>query len=182
MLHGKYPKNTNTKKTIMKTKQTRRIILMITIALISATSCTKEIKKNNLSWNAVAFTESDTPEFRSFMNQPYINITYPSSFSGESISYINGEWTLSGFKYVFSAHNWGDEKITLKLIKNGEPLISSEIVPEPSTPRHDIKQFSFTHEIPPGKYTIDISIHDNRGITQLNRYTLHSGQDYFEVH
>jgi hypothetical protein len=115
------------------------------------------------------------------MDQPYVNITYPSAVEEDAISYVDGKWSLTGFNYTFSAHNWGEESITLSLIKDGELLVSSEITPQPSTPTRGYKQFSFSHKTPPGKYTIEISLNDHRGVTRLNRHILHSGQDYFEM-
>lgn len=165
----------------MKTTKNQRITLLIALTVVTTISCTKEIQRDDFSWNAVAFTESTDPKFSSYMNEPYINITYPSSVKSDAISFVNGKWSLSGFDYIFSAHNWGEEKIIISLIRDGETLITSEISPQPSTSLNGIKHFSFSHDTPPGKYTIEISLHDHRGITKLNKHPLHSGQDYFII-
>ncbi|MFA6770476.1 MAG: hypothetical protein WCR71_04815 [Bacteroidales bacterium] len=156
----------------MKTNITL-LFLGITLFL----SCQKTDLQETPKWNALTFTESQSTDYLEYMNEPHLNISFPSETEIKEIIYKNGVWAYKNRTYVFIAHNWTDKEIILHVYKNNELLNEFNLKPESESKNMSqisIKDFSVSILPTAGEYSFKISVKDSRGITLLNQYCLHN--------
>lgn len=153
----------------------RKLILLLS-SLLLLFSCQKQEVQIESTWNALSFTESHSANYYDYMNEPHVNITFPSKIESKSIIYEHGIWQENKNTYVFVAHNWADKEIILHIYKDDKPFKELVLKPESSTNNSSevtLKDFSVNFVPSPGDYSFEVSVKDIRGITLLNQYCLH---------
>ncbi|MFA5641221.1 MAG: hypothetical protein WCR61_05510 [Bacteroidales bacterium] len=160
----------------------------ITLLLLTATlfySCQKTALEEVPTWNALAFTESQSNDYLDYMNEPHINISFPSKTDRKTIIYERGEWREKNSIYILTAHNWKESEVILHIYK-GDKLFNEFILkPEVSSNNNkqaSLKEFSLSFQPTPGEYSFKASVKDSRGITLLNLYTLHGSKNKMIVY
>ncbi|MDD2419228.1 MAG: hypothetical protein PHV91_02185 [Bacteroidales bacterium] len=142
-------------------------IATILIACLILGACSKNNIGTTPEWNALSFTESENEEYSSYMNQPYVNLTFPGIVQGNSINFLDGKWEYGGIDYILVPHNWIGGKLKLQLVKNGALDYEHEL---------DLtKPISLEIPLSKGEYSFKASLMDERGETLLNTYPLHGG-------
>jgi len=148
-------------------------------------SCQKTEITENSGWNALSFTESLSTNYAHYMNEPHINISFPSNTDKRNINYEKGIWKDNDNTYVFTAHNWTDNEIVLYIYKDN--TLFNEFILKPVSDNNpnssvSLKDFSMSFIPSPGEYSFRISVKDTRGFTELNQYALHGSSNKMVVH
>ena len=147
-------------------------------------SCNKEIKVENPLWNALAFSENPSDNYLLYMDEPYVNITFPGTVDNQGINYINGSWMRERMEYVFIGHNWEEREFILYIMKNGEQVAERSLQPQPpiagSFDNH-IKKFTLKFETSAGEYSFKAAVKDHRGVTPLHTKVLHNSSNSMVV-
>ncbi len=155
----------------------KKIIVSVLISAAILSSCSKEYQSCDNGWNAITFTEVESSDFESYMDLPYLNLTFPERVKRGILEFREGFFTLEGFSYVFVGHNWGDREILLHLFRNGSKYFEKSIQPETDTAANTsagLRNFSFGIVLEPGEYSFAVDVKDERGLTRLNSHLLHS--------
>jgi len=159
----------------------------LTLALLVSAfilSCNKEINVEYPIWNALTFTENPSDNYLLYMDDPYVNLTFPGSVEKGEINYINGSWMIERMEYVFIAHNWGERELIIYIIKNGTEVAERVLQPQPpvvgSLDNH-IKKFSLKFDTSAGEYSFRAAVKDQRGVTPLLTKVLHSSSNKLVV-
>lgn len=154
----------------------KNITLTAFISFAVLCSCIKDVQIDNNGWNAISFTEAESPLFENYMNLPYINLTFPALITRGAIDYNSGILKLNGFSYVFIGHNWSNDEIVVVVHKDGSKYYEKSLLPEHLSPEGgavEIINFSFSFVTQPGEYTFSIYVKDERGLTLLKNHLLH---------
>lgn len=156
----------------------KKQITMLFLGVSLFCSCQKTDLKEISTWNALSFTESQFTDYSLYMNEPHINITFPSKIVMQDIVYEKGIWINKNFTYVFTAHNWSNSEIVLHIYK--ENTLFNEFVLKPESSKGSeklasMKDFSLSFLPTQGEYSFKISVKDSRGVTLLNTFPLHGG-------
>lgn len=155
-------------------KKSTILMFYLTNTLI-LTSCQKEQSSDLTGWNALTFTESVHNLYSQYMDEPYINLTFPSAISSQELNYDNGIFRLSDRYYAISAHNWDNSRIILRIIKDGEVVNTEELVPE--------NNFAFRFSPLPGEYQFKAAVMglDNQE-RPLKTIVLHNSENRLKVY
>jgi len=163
----------------------KRNLTLLFSGVLLFCSCQKTDLQENSGWNALAFTESQSTNYLDYMNEPHINISFPSNTDKRNIVYEKGIWKDNNKTYVFTAHNWADNEIILYIYK--ENTLFNEFVLKPVSVQNldfqvSLKDLSMNFTPSPGEYSFKVSIKDVRGITELNQYALHGSSNKMIVY
>lgn len=165
----------------------KKFNLFFTLALLVSAfilSCNKEINVEYPIWNALTFCENPSNDYLQYMDDPYVNLTFPGSVKQGEINYINGSWMVEKMEYVFIAHNWGDSELIIYIMKNGTEVAERVLQPQPpvvgSLDNH-IKKFSLKFDASAGEYSFRAAVKDQRGVTPLLTKVLHSSSNKLVV-
>ncbi|OFX82110.1 MAG: hypothetical protein A2X20_08560 [Bacteroidetes bacterium GWE2_40_15] len=165
----------------------KKINLYLTIALLTSAfmlSCNKETVVEFPTWNALAFCENPSDNYLLYMDDPYVNLTFPGSVEKGEINYINGSWMIGKMEYVFIAHNWGEQELIIYITKKGAEVTERVLLPQPpvvgSLDNH-IKKFSLKFDASVGEYSFNAAVKDHRGVTPLLTKVLHNSSNKLVV-
>jgi hypothetical protein len=165
----------------------KKINHYLTIALLASAfmlSCNKETVVEFPTWNALAFCENPSDNYLLYMDEPYVNLTFPGLISNREINYINGSWKIESMEYVLIAHNWGEQELIIYIKKKGAEVTERVLLPQPpvvgSLDNH-IKKFSLKFDASAGDYSFSAAVKDNRGITPLLTKVLHNSSNKLVV-
>lgn len=148
-------------------------ITPLLLAVLILCSCQKTTTEELPSWNALSFTESQSSDYLNYMNEPHINITFPSKTDNKTIVYQNGEWKEKNSIYILTTHNWNGNEIILHIYK--EEKLFKEFILKPES-------LSISFQPTPGEYSFQASVKDSRGITLLSLYPLHGSKNKMIVY
>lgn len=161
----------------------KKINLYLTFALLTSAfmlSCNKEAELEFPTWNALAFCENPSDNYLLYMDEPYVNITFPGLVTNNEINYVNGSWMIDKMEYVFIAHNWGEQELIIYIMRKGAEVTERVLLPQPpvvgSLDNH-IKKFSLKFDAPAGEYSFSAAVKDQRGITPLLTKVLHNSSN-----
>lgn len=163
----------------------KRHITLLLLGFALLCSCQKKDLQESSTWNALSFTESLSPDYLDYMNEPHINISFPSKTEINEIVYKKGLWRDKNFIYVLTAHNWADKEIILHIYKGGQLFNESVLKPEPvvgNEAQAAIRDLSLSFQPTPGEYSFKASVKDSRGTTLLNLYPLHGSTNKMVVY
>ena len=159
----------------------------LTLALLVSAfilSCNKEINVEYPIWNALTFTENPSDNYLLYMDEPYVNLTFPGSVEKGEINYINGSWMIGTMEYVFIGHNWGEQELIIYIMKKGAEVTERVLLPQPpvvgSLDNH-IKKFSLKFDASAGEYSFRAAVKDHRGVTPLLTKVLHNSSNKLVV-
>lgn len=162
----------------------KKIFTLLFCGFLLFCSCQKTDFQEDSGWNALAFTESKSSNYSDYMNEPHINISFPSNTDSKSIVYEKGIWKENSKTYVLTAHNWTDKEIIMHIYKDNILFNEFALKPESATGKDfqvSIKDFSLNFTPSPGKYSFKVSVKDQRGVTLLNDYPLHGSSNKMTV-
>lgn len=165
----------------------KKINHYLTFALLLSAimlSCNKEAEVEYPTWNALAFSENSSDNYLLYMDEPYVNITFPGLIYNSEIKYVNGSWMMGTMEYVFIGHNWGEQELIIYIMKKGAEITERVLLPQPpvvgSLDNH-IKKFSLKFDAPAGEYSFKAAVKDHRGVTPLLTKVLHNSSNKLVV-